>query len=366
MCANKESADYLPASEKYRLIERISAVNLNQIWHGKKIKDDKDLTIKQTKFFVKDSLVPPSVFQELVILSEISYPHIIRPYFNELSIDFNNQLITYCFENNLTNIQRIIRYFKKKNEVMPFVAAKSIIFQLLLAIDYLHSRKIAHCNIIPSNLVLVSENDRIPGILKLMDFGYARVIENSSNPKSLNVVHPWYRAPELLLGDSTYDNSIDIWACGCVFAELLTGNVLFGSKKKEPPSELNSTSQLLRISSILGPINETDCANPQHCQNLQQFLQNQPMNSKNILSTTVNTAPEAFDLLSKMLEYNSSKRISSRDALNHSFFCKEPLCETNIVGLFSKKDWSSLIRQQQKQQQQAATSTRSQPQTNQT
>lgn len=357
----KESSDYIPATEKYSLIERISATNFNQIWRGKKKKDDEELTIKQTKIFMKDNLFPPSVFHELVLLSDINYPHIIRPFLNEISIDFKNQLMTYCFENHLTSVQKIIRYYKKKNEVIPFVAAKSIIFQLLLAIDYLHSRKIAHCNTIPANLVLVSEDERIPGILKLMDFGYARIIENSDNPKSLNVVHPWYRAPEILLGDSTYDKSIDIWACGCIFSELLTGSILFGSKKKEYPAEPNNQTQLLRITNILGPITESDCANPQNCQNLQQFLQSQPVNMKNILSSTLNTIPDALDLISKMLIYNSSKRITSKDALNHQFFCKEPLCETNIINLFPKKEWSAIVRQQQKVSQSQPPSTRSQP-----
>lgn len=37
----------------------------------------------------------------------------------------------------------------------------------------------------------------------------------------------WYRAPELLVGDTQYGSSVDIWATGCVFAELLTGQPLW-------------------------------------------------------------------------------------------------------------------------------------------
>lgn len=40
----------------------------------------------------------------------------------------------------------------------------------------------------------------------------------------------WYRAPELLVGDTQYGSSIDVWAIGCVFAELLTGQPLWPGK----------------------------------------------------------------------------------------------------------------------------------------
>lgn len=40
----------------------------------------------------------------------------------------------------------------------------------------------------------------------------------------------WYRAPELLVGDTQYGPPVDVWALGCVFAELLNGNPLWPGK----------------------------------------------------------------------------------------------------------------------------------------
>lgn len=37
----------------------------------------------------------------------------------------------------------------------------------------------------------------------------------------------WYRSPELLVGDVTYGAPVDIWAVGCVLAELITGEALW-------------------------------------------------------------------------------------------------------------------------------------------
>ena len=56
----------------------------------------------------------------------------------------------------------------------------------------------------------------------------------------------WYRSPELLVGDTQYDETVDIWATGCIFSELLTGSALF-------PGETD-LDQLYKITKVLGPI----------------------------------------------------------------------------------------------------------------
>jgi cyclin-dependent kinase-like len=57
----------------------------------------------------------------------------------------------------------------------------------------------------------------------------------------------WYRAPELLVGDVEYGKPVDIWATGCIFAEILTGEPLF-------PGDTD-LDQLYRIMKCLGITN---------------------------------------------------------------------------------------------------------------
>lgn len=54
----------------------------------------------------------------------------------------------------------------------------------------------------------------------------------------------WYRAPELLVGDTQYGAPVDVWALGCVFAELLNGNPLWPGK--------SDVDQLYLIQKTLG------------------------------------------------------------------------------------------------------------------
>ena len=68
-----------------------------------------------------------------------------------------------------------------------------------------------------------------------------------SLPLSLSLsLSPRYRAPELLLGSTTYTKSVDIWAIGCIFGELIDGQPLF-------PGE-SEIDQMYIIQKVLGSL----------------------------------------------------------------------------------------------------------------
>lgn len=66
--------------------------------------------------------------------------------------------------------------------------------------------------------------------LMICDFGLARLKSlhlNTVNSMTPYIVSRWYRAPEILLRMSDYGPEVDVWAAGCIFAELITRNTLF-------------------------------------------------------------------------------------------------------------------------------------------
>lgn len=72
--------------------------------------------------------------------------------------------------------------------------------------------------------MLLSKN----GVLKICDFGFARTLVKADNARFTDYVSTrWYRAPELLVGDTNYGKAVDVWAVGCIFVELVTGRPLF-------------------------------------------------------------------------------------------------------------------------------------------
>ena len=149
---------------------------------------------------------------------------------------------------------------------------KKCVYQLLRSIGYCHSNnvppprppfplrarrgradpvlclQIIHRDIKPENLLLSKH-----GILKLCDFGFARPLGGPGARYTDYVATRWYRSPELLVGDTQYGRGVDVWAIGCMLAEIHTGLPLF-------PGE-SDIDQLFHILRCQGNLTEhlSDC-----------------------------------------------------------------------------------------------------------
>nr|KAF6446220.1 cyclin dependent kinase like 3 [Rousettus aegyptiacus] len=138
---------------------------------------------------------------------------------------------------NLVNLIEVFRQKKKIHLVFEFIdhtvldelqhychgleskRLRKYLFQILRAIEYLHNNNIIHRDIKPEN-ILVSQS----GITKLCDFGFARTLAAPGDIYTDYVATRWYRAPELVLKDTSYGKPVDIWALGCMIIEMATGN----------------------------------------------------------------------------------------------------------------------------------------------
>lgn len=111
--------------------------------------------------------------------------------------------------------------------------------QLLSALAAVHASYILHRDLKQTNLLLDKR-----GVLKLCDFGLAR--RHCAGPgksSTPNVTSLWYRAPEILLGDTSYGTAVDIWSCGCILAEWLQ----LGEPLMQGTGELDQLNTIFRL-----------------------------------------------------------------------------------------------------------------------
>lgn len=104
-----------------------------------------------------------------------------------------------------------------------------LIFQILLALEAVHSAGVMHRDLTLKNVLVDGET----WDCRLADFGLSRARETSTQDITLDVVTLEYRAPELLMQYKWYDGKVDIWSLGCIMAELFLRYRFFRPQKRD-------------------------------------------------------------------------------------------------------------------------------------
>ena len=175
------------------------------------------------KALLKDNEVYFELMQgELKVLQDTSHPHIMNIF--ELLEDDDYYYIVSEFLRGGELFDRIVSLNKFNEDKAGFV-----VYQILLALNYIHKKGIMHRDLKPENILLESAE---PGTLdvKLSDFGFATYFKEDG--ESLQCGSPLYMAPEILRREE-YSANVDIWSVGVIAYIVLSGRPPFAGQTKE-------------------------------------------------------------------------------------------------------------------------------------
>lgn len=332
--------------QQYDLVGKIGEGTYGLVFLAKtKLHRGTKIAIKKFKQSKDGDGVSPTAIREIMLLRELSHENVIK--LVNVHINHVDMSLYLAFDYAEHDLYEIIRHHREKlNHSINQYTVKSLLWQLLNGLNYLHSNWIVHRDLKPSNILVMGEGEE-QGVVKIADFGLARIYQAPLKPLSDNgvVVTIWYRAPELLLGAKHYTSAVDMWAIGCIFAELLTLKPLFqGAEVKVTPNPFQ-LDQLDKIFRVLGhPTQEKwpTLVNLPHWQNNNKYIQTIRYETTGLYNVVhLPQKSPAYDLLSKMLEYDPRKRITAAQALEHEYFRMDPLPGRN--ALFSSQPGEKVV-----------------------
>lgn len=254
--------------------------------------------------------------RELQIMRKLEHENVVKlQYFFYSSGDKKDELyLNLILEYIPENVYRVVRVYAKQRQTIPILYVKLYMYQLMRALGYIHASGICHRDIKPQNLLLDPET----AVLKLCDFGSAKHLVRGE-PNVSYICSRYYRAPELIFGATDYQTNIDVWSAGCVLAELLLGQPIF-------PGD-SGVDQLVEIIKVLGtPTREQiQQMNPNYTE--FRFPQIRPHPWARVFRPR--TPQEAIDLVSRLLEYTPTARLTPLQACAHAFFneLRQPDCK---------------------------------------
>lgn len=287
-------------ADRYQILEKCGEGAYGKVYLAKDIKNNREVAIKKMKLSSLEEGVPISTLREISLLKELNHVNVIKL----LDIIHLENRIILVFEYCKTDLKKILQMNGGKG--LEKKKYKSLMYQLLKGMNYVHKLKILHRDLKSENL-LITES----GLLKIADFGLARGFGLPISVFRNDVVSLWYRSLDILLGNENYTTSVDMWSVGCIFAELVTGEVLFQGYSED--------KQIKKIMETLGTPDEKEIPLYGELSGFKNgnFEKYPKIPFKKIVP---NLDDDGIDLLSKLLDYDPEKRITAGEALNHPFF----------------------------------------------
>uniref|UniRef100_A0A915AMR8 cyclin-dependent kinase n=1 Tax=Parascaris univalens TaxID=6257 RepID=A0A915AMR8_PARUN len=182
--------------DKYEKLGKIGEGSYGVVFKCRNKETGQFVAIKKFIETEDDPAIKKIALREIRMLKQLKHPNLV----NLIEVFKRNRKLHLVFEHC---DRTVLHDLEKYPKGCPEALIKKTIYQLLQAVQFCHSHNCIHRDVKPEN-ILLTRND----VVKLADFGFARIIK-------------------LLVGDTQYGPPVDVWAIGCVFAEMVTGEAIW-------------------------------------------------------------------------------------------------------------------------------------------
>lgn len=274
------------------------------VYKARDTKIDRIVAVKKIKIGSREEAadgINRTALREIKLLHELQHENVI----GLLDVFGHKSNVSLVFDFMDTDLEIII----KDNKIMLTPAhIKAYMIMTLKGLEYLHFNWILHRDLKPNNLLVNSA-----GILKIGDFGLAKFYGSPNRIYTHQVVTRWYRCPELLFGARQYGTGVDIWAVGCILAELLLRVPFL-------PGD-SDLDQLNRIFQTLGTPNEDTWPDIKLLPDFIQFKVFPAIPLRHIFTAA---SDDLLMLAEKLLALYPLNRCTCTEALKMSYFSSKP------------------------------------------
>jgi len=289
--------------EKYENLGLVGEGSYGMVLKCKHKETGQYVAIKKFLESEDDKMVKKIAMREVRMLKQLRHENLV----NLIEVFRRKKRLYLVFEFvDHTVLDDLEKYPQGLDENM----VRKVLWQVLKGIEFCHLHNIIHRDIKPEN-ILVSRT----GVVKLCDFGFARTLAQPGEAYTDYVATRWYRSPELLVGDTKYGRAVDIWAIGCLLAEMLTGEPLFPGD-----SDIDQLFHIVRCFGNLTPRHkEIFHKNPLFVgMRLPEAREVEPLEKK-----FPRISKLALDLMKQCLQLNANDRPTCSQLLRHEIFTKD-------------------------------------------